>query len=515
MATKRKKRSDIRRSSSSKTKTTKNVQTHSEQNKSSSRRKANSNFTWLKKIPPYSLALACMGTIAVGVAAFSIFSKLYGTPDITVDHESSSDVSISSSSEASSDNSSSDNSSSESSDEIIENAVESESVPELPDIEEDIAKKVSENALCGENLNNILTDRTGVNEKGDNVGEASIPTKILKQKLSVTPMSHKSEEGDEQADSKPKDNAENKDNSSKKPEKEENKDTSSKAPEKQENKKPSNPKEIPIEKPSEEKSESSKTNSKEIPIETPDNETESLEEAEEEPETPKVKYKGSGASNIPAWKKVNNDVKGWLRIPNTNISYPVVVGPNNLYYESKDIYKNPSRNGVIWADSDTKFGTGKQISKNTVLYGHNWTNYTANPQVGRQSDVMFAQLAAFHHLDFAQKTPYVYYSTEDEEMVWQVFAAFYTESQFNYIVSDGSSTYMKNLISEAKQRSLHKYNVDVNEKDKILTLSTCTRACGPSPNQRFVVMARKLRPGEKPFTPSITANPNHKRPTIR
>ena len=26
---------------------------------------------------------------------------------------------------------------------------------------------------------------------------------------------------------------------------------------------------------------------------------------------------------------------GWLRIPNTNINYPVVVGPDNLYYSAK------------------------------------------------------------------------------------------------------------------------------------------------------------------------------------
>lgn len=35
----------------------------------------------------------------------------------------------------------------------------------------------------------------------------------------------------------------------------------------------------------------------------------------------------SGQANIASWKAKNSDVVGWLRIPNTNINYPVVVGP--------------------------------------------------------------------------------------------------------------------------------------------------------------------------------------------
>jgi hypothetical protein len=64
---------------------------------------------------------------------------------------------------------------------------------------------------------------------------------------------------------------------------------------------------------------------------------------------------------------------------NTNINYPVVYNSDTLYYLERDYYKNASKNGVIWADQDTKFGNASQISKNSVLYGHNWTNYSARP----------------------------------------------------------------------------------------------------------------------------------------
>lgn len=224
---------------------------------------------------------------------------------------------------------------------------------------------------------------------------------------------------------------------------------------------------------------------------------------------------GSGASNIPAWKAVNADVRGWLRVPNTNINHPVVWNASNLYYNNLDYYKNYSKNGVIWADQDTKFGNRSQISQNTVIYGHNWTNYSANPKIGDPNDIMFGQLTAFHHLDFAKTTPYIHYSTESEEMVWKVFAVFYTEESFNYIISDPGTAGLQNIINEAKLRSVHKYDVEVDASvDKILTLSTCTRAYGSTSEQRFVVMARLMRAGETTTEYSITANPNHKKPQI-
>ena len=222
----------------------------------------------------------------------------------------------------------------------------------------------------------------------------------------------------------------------------------------------------------------------------------------------------SGASNIAKWKAINSDVRGWIKVPNTNINYPVVIGPDNNYYSNLGYYKEQSRDGVIWADSGTKFGDSSEISRNTVLYGHNWTNYSANPRIGNANDRMFAQLTAFHHLSFAQQTPYIHYSTEEESMIFKVFAVFYTEVDFNYITSDPEDPNFLYIIQEAQRRSQFTYDVDVKTSDKILTLSTCTRAYGPSDRQRFVVMARLLREGEEITPVTITANPNHKKPTL-
>ena len=70
------------------------------------------------------------------------------------------------------------------------------------------------------------------------------------------------------------------------------------------------------------------------------------------------------------------------------------------------------------------------------------------------------------------------------------------------------------IISEARRRSRHSFDVDVNSSDKIVTLSTCTRAYGQTSNQRFVVMGRLLRPGESIGPVTVTSDPNHKQPSV-
>ena len=93
-------------------------------------------------------------------------------------------------------------------------------------------------------------------------------------------------------------------------------------------------------------------------------------------------------------------------------------------------------------------------------------------------------------------------------MTWVIFAAFYTDTGFIYNVGNPDDATFASIVSGALQRSRHNYGVEVTYGDKILTLSTCTRAYGQSDQQRFVVMARLLREGETVKDISITANPN-------
>lgn len=428
--------------------------------------------------------VAAVGVLAFSVAGFSIYGKMgIKNPIVDADNSnSSSQTTNANSSDKISSSSDSSSSSNNSSSNVSSTDNTSSSSPTV----EDATPFTMYQVLTGNELDDILEQRTGVSMLKEKAG---FPQKILdeiekqQEETKKEENQNNSSEANNSSSSMVADNTNvNKDNSSS--------DTSSS---------------------SSQSSSSSSSSSSSNPTESSSS-SQSSEESKPPQKITLASLGSSGAGNIPAWQNKNSDVEGWLRIPNTNIDFPVVIGPDTLYYNDKGYSKEASKNGVIWADSATTFGKRNQISQNTVIYGHNWTNYSSNPYIARPQDIMFAQLTSFYHLSFAKTTPYIFYSTEDEEMIWKVFAVLYTESSWNYIESDAGTSYIQSLISEAKQRSMHKYDVDVNANDKILTLSTCTRAYGKRDDQRFVVMARLLRKGEEVSEVKITENTNFKRP---
>ena len=224
----------------------------------------------------------------------------------------------------------------------------------------------------------------------------------------------------------------------------------------------------------------------------------------------------------------NKDTIGWIKVPNTNIDYGVVKENYSGEYMNLDYNKKYYKGGnVIWADAYNTFGTRNDLSKNTIIYGHNWTNYSRPIQIGRSSDKHFAQLAAYDYLTFAKKNPYISFSTLEEEMYWQIFAVFYVEVPDSYSGSkdfyyiDENPASLTAFANEAMSRSMYDFGgVTVSENDKILTLSTCTRvynkqalAAGRRKDQqRFVVMAKLMPKGATLGPVTVTENKDMKPP---
>ena len=226
-------------------------------------------------------------------------------------------------------------------------------------------------------------------------------------------------------------------------------------------------------------------------------------------------YNGAtGAGNLPGYQASNSDVKAWIRIPGTNINHPVLQSSRgDHYYCHLNWQGGASHNGCLWTPMATSFGTGDTLSSNTVIYGHNWRNCRWNtaPNTYYPGMAMLESLLSYHYTSWAEQYPYIYYSTPSEQMTFVIFACFYTEATDWYIQPSADAGY---LASEAKSRSRHNFNVDVSSGDKILTLSTCTRFYGNTNNQRFVVMARLMRPGEVIGPVSVSYNPNHRQPNV-
>lgn len=225
--------------------------------------------------------------------------------------------------------------------------------------------------------------------------------------------------------------------------------------------------------------------------------------------------------NTLAMQQKNKDTIGWIYIDGTTVNDVVVkvnYNDDNKYYLRRNANGENDNDGCYYADWRCKTGNRNSISKNTVVYGHNlgrsasglipdYQNHANGPK--------FAQLLKYQNEEFAKTHPYIYYSTIEEDMVWQVFAVFYTDIKFDYIEPNPADATFNSLLKKAQDLSFYNYDVEVSNNDKILTLSTCTYRMADDtklhyPNDyRYVVMA-KLLPADAVLedTVSLTVTKN-------
>ncbi len=195
----------------------------------------------------------------------------------------------------------------------------------------------------------------------------------------------------------------------------------------------------------------------------------------------------------------NNDVVGWLRLPNTEIDNEVLQGADNNVYLRSDITKGYNWYGCYYADYECLFGDRNSISKDIIIYGHSMND---DP-----NSTKFSQLKKYLDPEFAKNNPYFYLSTPEDNLVYKIFSVMYTDTNLAYIHPNLKGNEFMKLVTELKDRSQFDFDVDVNSSDKLLTLSTCTYIYGNREDQRFVLVGRLLRPGEE-MEPTVKLEKN-------
>ncbi|NLK95072.1 MAG: SrtB family sortase, partial [Clostridiales bacterium] len=63
---------------------------------------------------------------------------------------------------------------------------------------------------------------------------------------------------------------------------------------------------------------------------------------------------------------INNDFKGWITVPNTEVDYPIVQTTDNEYYLHHNFKKEYNEGGAIFIASEN---TNPFIDENTVIHG--------------------------------------------------------------------------------------------------------------------------------------------------
>jgi sortase B len=174
--------------------------------------------------------------------------------------------------------------------------------------------------------------------------------------------------------------------------------------------------------------------------------------------------------------KLNSDIVGWIRVPNTRIDYPVVQTKDNEYYLSHSIEKKPSKSGSIFMDYRNNGNGG---DRNIILYGHHMKDGS-----------MFKDLMKYKDSEFYREASRIQFSTLYEKAEWEIFSVYITSPDFDYIQTHFfDDEDFETFLEEIQGRSHYPTKVEVGKEDTILTLSTCTYEFQ---NARLVVHAKKL-----------------------
>ena len=175
-------------------------------------------------------------------------------------------------------------------------------------------------------------------------------------------------------------------------------------------------------------------------------------------------------------KNINSDAVGYIEVPNTNISYPVVQAKNNDYYLTYNFKKEYNSAGWIFMDYRNDLDGN---DKNIIIYGHN-----------RRDGSMFGSLKNILSPDWYnnESNKYVTFIIEQGNLKYEVFSIYQIEREDYYIQTSFSDNEdYESFIRTITNRSIKNYNVNVSSEDSILTLSTCA-----NDNKYRVVLHAKL-----------------------
>ena len=179
---------------------------------------------------------------------------------------------------------------------------------------------------------------------------------------------------------------------------------------------------------------------------------------------------------------INKDYRAWLTVYDTNIDYPVMQGPDDLYYAFHDVYKRDSLTGAIYLAA----GNSPDFSDSyNLIYGHHMDN-----------GAMFGGLDSFLDGGYfdAHRTGTVI--TPIGAFDIEIFAAISTDAYESRIYSVGNR--MDDVLAFLRSggaggvglgTTVHHFDAELAATaEKVIALSTC--AAGDGTSGRLVVFGK-------------------------
>ena len=196
----------------------------------------------------------------------------------------------------------------------------------------------------------------------------------------------------------------------------------------------------------------------------------------------------------------NQDFYGYLEIPGTGVSTPVVQGKDNKQYLHRNFFGESTKYGCPFVNYQNTYAA---LDYNTSIFGHNM----------EYDDLVFGELEKYRKIDGFKKAPVIHLETMYADYTFKIYAVFLTDSDydssgwfFDYIFTQlKDENECREYIAEMDQRKLYSTGVDILPTDKLLTLSTCAYDFG---TERLVVVGRLVREGEDAEVDVSKAVPN-------
>ena len=182
--------------------------------------------------------------------------------------------------------------------------------------------------------------------------------------------------------------------------------------------------------------------------------------------------------DLSAYLAQNPDFVAWLRIPGTNVDYPVVQTDNPDYYLNHTFSGKSSVVGTLFSLADADYAAP---GRNIAIYGHHLRS---------SGEKMFTSLMRYKNPDFYEDNKTVMLDGLYRHREYTIFAV------MNMKVGDwepsrttfsGDAAFMA-FVNRAKSESLYDTGVEVGADDHILTLITCDRSYAGKEG-RLVILA--------------------------
>ena len=175
--------------------------------------------------------------------------------------------------------------------------------------------------------------------------------------------------------------------------------------------------------------------------------------------------------DLAALREVNEDVIGWIRIPDTPIDYPLLQWTDNQFYLKHTWKQVANGSGSIFME----WQNSPDFSDfNTIIYGHNMT-----------SGLMFGTLRNYRNRAYWEQHPCFYIVCDRGVLRYDIFAAHRAGiDTIIYGLELDTVEKWTRFIRFATDYASYDTGIVPGAEDSIVTLSTCS---GQGYSNRWVV----------------------------